>query len=72
MSSTGLILRLVGPLIQLACFGLLQKRGGQGRTLLGVDLEYWLFGGFGVGLVMVILGITVFRKRRGDLSGHSQ
>ena len=62
-SPTGLALRLIGPLIQLLCFVLLQKFGGQGRTVLGVDLEYWLYGGFGVGLVLVLLGITVFRTR---------
>lgn len=65
-SPTGVILRLVGPLIQVLCFALLQKWGGQERTVLGVAVEHWLYAGFGVGLVMVILGLTVFRSRRAE------
>ena len=65
-SPTGLALRLIGPLLQLVCFVLLQRFGGQGRIWLGIALEKWLYGGFGVGLVLVLLGLTVFRTRRED------
>ena len=69
MSSTpGLALRLIGPLLQLACFAVLKRYGGQGRTWLGVALETWAYAGFGLGLVLVLLGLTVFRARR-DVGG---
>ncbi len=63
-SPVGLVLRLVGPLIQVVCFALLMKWGGQERTVAGIAVEHWLYGGFGVGLVLVLLGLTVFRARR--------
>ena len=62
-SPAGVVLRLVGPLIQVICFGALMKWGGQGLTILGLAVDRWLYGGFGLGLVLVLLGLTVFRSR---------
>ena len=63
-SPAGLVLRLLGPLLQVACFAALMRWGGQGRSVAGVAVDHWCFAGFGVGLVLVVLGLTVFRVRR--------
>ena len=68
---SGPTLRLVGPLIQVACVGLLMRVGGQGRTVAEIAVERWLYGGFGAGLVLVLLGLTVFRTRR-DPAGRGE
>jgi len=60
----GAVLRLVGPLIEVICLALLQKWGGQGRTVVGVAVEYPLYGGLALGLAMVVAGLTWFRPRR--------
>ena len=66
-SPTGLALRLLGPLIEVACLILLQRWGGQGRTVAGLPVEYVLFAGLAVGFAMVVLGLTLFRRRAAEI-----
>ncbi len=59
---TGIVLRLVGPLIEIVCAAILMKTWGEGRTVAGIRLESLLFVGFAVGLAMVIAGLTMVRR----------
>ncbi len=61
---TGLILRMLGPLIQLTCAAILLKTWGEGRTVAGVKLDSLLMLGFFVGLVLVVAGISLSRRPR--------
>ncbi len=62
-SPVGLALRLIGPLIEGLCLILLQKWGGQERTIAGLPIEYPLYAGLAVGFILVVLGLTWFRSR---------
>lgn len=59
---TGIVLRLVGPLIEIVCAAILMKTWGEGRTVMGVRLETLLYLGFAVGLGLVIAGLTLVRR----------
>lgn len=59
---TGMVLRLVGPLIEIVCAAILMKTWGEGRTVLGFRLESLLMAGFGLGLAMVIAGLTMVKR----------
>lgn len=59
---TGMILRLVGPLIEIACAAVLVRTWGQGVTVGGTPIEPILMLGFVVGLSMVVAGLTMVRK----------
>ena len=59
---TGILLRMLGPLVQLICAAILMKTWGDGRTFLGITLESLLMLGFFVGLLMVVAGLTMVRK----------
>ena len=63
-SPVSVVLRLVGPLIEVICLALLQRWGGQGRLVVGVPIEYPLYVGLGLGLAMVVAGLTWFRPKR--------
>jgi len=64
-SQTGLILRLVGPLIEIACVLLLNRHGGRGLTVFGgVPVEYPLYVGLASGLALVVAGLTLVRRPR--------
>lgn len=55
----GLILRLVGPLIEIPClFGLLAIRG-EHRTVLRQPLEPWLLSGVVLGIALIIIGLVL-------------
>jgi hypothetical protein len=58
---TGLILRLLGPLIEVVCLILLIRDRDRGRTILGVPVEYPLYVGLGVGFALVVVGLTFAR-----------
>jgi hypothetical protein len=58
---TGLTLRLLGPLIEVVCLILWVRHRDQGRTILGVPVEYPLYAGIAVGLAMVVVGLTFVR-----------
>jgi hypothetical protein len=64
---TGLTLRLVGPLIEVVCLILLLKVRDQGRQFLGLPVEYPLYAGLALGLILVIFE----RARRSRLKGPS-
>lgn len=55
----GLILRLVGPLIQVASLVLLFGVARPGQTLAGRPVRDWFYGAFGVGLVLVVVGLLL-------------
>lgn len=59
---TGMILRLVGPLIEIVCAAVLMKTWGQGRTVAGLPIEGPLLAGFAVGLAMVVAGLTMVKR----------
>jgi hypothetical protein len=62
----GIILRLLGPLIEIvSVIGFVQFRGRDARVG-GVPVESLCFAGFGLGLVLVVAGLslTAFRPRR--------
>ncbi|WP_435007551.1 hypothetical protein P12x_004820 [Tundrisphaera lichenicola] len=58
---TGLLLRLLGPLIEIICLILLMRVRDQGRTVLGIPAEYPLYAGLALGLALVIVGLTFSR-----------
>jgi hypothetical protein len=64
---TGILLRMLGPLIEIVCAAIMAKTWGEGRTVAGIRLETLLMIGFGVGLMMVVAGLTMARPpvRRG-------
>jgi hypothetical protein len=58
----GTTLRLLGPFIQALCvIGVLQVRG-RGYRVLGQPLEYLFYAVFGLGLVLVLVGIALSRR----------
>ncbi|HEV3167624.1 MAG TPA: hypothetical protein VGZ22_26705 [Isosphaeraceae bacterium] len=66
---TGLVLRMVGPLIEVVCLALLFGSRGKGWTLAGVRVEWLLYAGFAVGFLLVGVGLILARpapKRRRD------
>lgn len=59
---TGLLLRMVGPLIEVICVALLLRYRGQGLRVLGLPMEQILFAGLFLGLALVIAGLTLVRR----------
>lgn len=60
----GVTLRLLGPLVEVACLAMLRRWGGRDLSVAGVPVEYPLYGGMALGLAMVVAGLTWFRGRR--------
>ena len=56
---TGVTLRLLGPLIEVACLIVLLKVRDQGRQILGMPVEYPLYAGLALGLAMVVVGLVL-------------
>lgn len=67
----GFALRLLGPLLEGCCLLMLLNVRGQGRMLLGVALETWLYLGLGFGLVMVVVGLVLSGSRRRRPDGEA-
>jgi hypothetical protein len=59
---TGLTLRLLGPLIEVACLILLLRVRDQGRQVLGMPVEYPLYAGMALGLALVVIGLAFVRQ----------
>lgn len=59
---TGLLMRMIGPLIEVVCLILLFAFPGEGRRLAGLPLRPFLYGGIAFGLVLVIAGLTMARR----------
>ena len=59
---TGILLRLLGPLVELICAAILMQTWGEGRTVLGLPVESLLMLGFLVGLTMVVAGLTMVKR----------
>lgn len=60
----GLLLRLIGPLIQLACVALLLRSDLATRPFAGIPSRSWLFGGFFLGFALVVVGLFLSRRPR--------
>jgi hypothetical protein len=61
----GLLFRLLGPLVELlSVLGLVQYRG-QDVRYAGVPIQSLCWAGFGLGLILVVLGLglTAFRPK---------
>jgi hypothetical protein len=58
---TAMTLRLLGPLIEIACVIVLLKVRDQGRLVLGIPVEYLLYAGLAFGLSLVVVGLTFAR-----------
>jgi hypothetical protein len=59
---TALVLRMVGPLIELAClYGLFAHRG-RGERIAGVPVETLCYLGLAVGFLIVLAGLTLVRR----------
>jgi hypothetical protein len=59
---TGLLMRVLGPLIEVICLVLLFSFPGEGRDIAGLPLRPFLYGGIAFGLVLVIAGLTLVRR----------
>ena len=59
---TGLVLRLVGPLVQIVCAAIWMRTRDLGYRVADVRLETILMIGFGLGLGMVIAGLFLSRR----------
>ena len=60
-AQTGVILRLVGPLIEVACLIILLRVRDQGRQVAGIPVEYVLYAGLALGFALVVVGLTLAR-----------
>ena len=58
---TGTMLRLIGPLIEVACLIALLNVRDQGRMILGLPVEYPLYAGLALGLSLVVIGLALVR-----------
>jgi hypothetical protein len=58
---TGVILRLLGPLIEVGCLIVLLRVRDQGRQVFGLPVEYPLYAGLALGLTLVVVGLAFVR-----------
>ena len=63
-SAIGPVLRMAGPLVQVACLIALLAPGTRGRSVAGVPIQAILYGGFAVGFVLVLAGLALSRPAR--------
>jgi hypothetical protein len=59
---TGMLMRVVGPLIEVVCLVLLFSFPGEDRRIGGLPLRPFLYGGIACGLLLVIAGLTLARR----------
>jgi phosphoglycerol transferase MdoB-like AlkP superfamily enzyme len=59
---TGLLMRMLGPLIEVICLVLLFSFPGEERRIAGLPLRPFLYGGIAFGLILVIAGLTLVRR----------
>lgn len=59
----GLLLRLVGPLIQLLALMVYLEYRGRGARFLGAPVETLCLIGIGLGLILVVLGLILSMRR---------
>ena len=60
---TGILLRLLGFLVEISCAAILMKTRGAESKVAGMPLETLLYVGFAIGLMMVIAGLTLVPKK---------
>ena len=58
----GLVLRLLGPLVECLCLIALMRYGNRGRIFLGLPIEPFLYAGLACGLALVIVGLLASRS----------
>lgn len=58
----GLVLRMVGPLLQIASLMLLLRPGVADMTLAGTPARSWLYGAFLLGFLLVVAGMALSRR----------
>jgi hypothetical protein len=67
MQRFGWTLRLIGPLLQVLCLvALFAMRDLMDKPVLGLPVVYYIYGGFLLGFLMVIVGIFLSRIDRDD------
>ncbi len=59
---TAILLRVIGPVIEIVCAVAWIKTRGQDYRVAGVRLETFLMTGFGLGLGMVVAGLVMARR----------
>lgn len=59
---TGMLMRVIGPLIEVVCLVLLFSFPGEDRRIAGLPLRPFLYGGIACGLLLVIAGLTLVRR----------
>ena len=64
VSTIGPILRLLGPLVQIACLTLILRPGTADATIAGQPVRPLLYLGFLLGFILVIAGLILSRIRR--------
>jgi hypothetical protein len=58
---TGLALRVIGPLIEVACLVLIFAFPGRRPVFAGMPLDTVLYAGLALGFAMVVVGLTMVR-----------
>ncbi|HEX8203194.1 MAG TPA: hypothetical protein VF590_22145 [Isosphaeraceae bacterium] len=56
---TGLVLRITGPLIEVACLVLLFSFPGRRLSPAGIPLDDLLYAGLALGFAMVLIGLSL-------------
>ncbi len=64
MQPIGLILRLVGPLLELGLFWALVQVRGQNYRVLGIAAETWIWTGILICICLIVVGIFLSRTPR--------
>jgi hypothetical protein len=68
----GMLLRLLGPLLQVLClFGLLSPEF-RGRQVGRFSVELLLYCGFAFGILLVITGLILMRSTSSGVRGRSR
>ena len=57
LRGAAMFLRTLGPIIEVACIVALFSLPSEERRLLGVPVRHLLYGGFAIGLALVVVGI---------------
>lgn len=59
----GLALRIAGPALELICLVILKRPGADTARVAGLPLVQFLYAGLAIGLIMVVAGLALSRRR---------